>query len=340
MKDIKLSIAMVDIKDEILPLRYRFMPSASAMYRITASDALPAPVKVRMQHCAVLDKEDSLVFIVAHNGPPYHIELLHGGKFPMGSFYGEIELKTFSFLQIIWQFLGYRMSLSLHIFYHSDSKTRKRATVVVTKDLEENVRALTENFKDADRVTKQSMICDYTTKEIALSPLPIEGSGWSVKSTFMPAKIDMEKITYYRPGRTLPNIELQMKWEGKDDPQDEEIEIRVDGGDIKSFTLFCIPTPPATGTVRNIHRVLDILKDLNKEEIKSLGCRLGLSQSTVTNTESFTTKSYLKDIMRAWMMKKDDVLTVGEPTIDNLRKALEAEGQRGIAQTLTENLHM
>ena len=40
------------------------------------------------------------------------------------------------------------------------------------------------------------------------------------------------------------------------------------------------------------------------------------------------------------MMKKDDVLTVGEPTIDNLRKALEAEGQRGIAQKLTENLHM
>ena len=141
----------------------------------------------------------------------YYFELLHGGKFPMGSCYGEIELKTFSFLQIIWQFLGYRISLSLHIFYHSDSKTRKRVTIVVTKDLEENVTALTEKFKDAVRVTEQSMICDYTTKEIALSPLPIEGSGWSVKSTFMPAKIDMEKITYYRPGRTLPNIELHMR---------------------------------------------------------------------------------------------------------------------------------
>ena len=91
-KEIKVSVAIVDIEDEILPLRYRFVPSASAMYRITASDALPAPVKVQMQHCAVLDKEDSLVFIVAHDGPPYHFELLHGGKFPMGSFYGEIEL--------------------------------------------------------------------------------------------------------------------------------------------------------------------------------------------------------------------------------------------------------
>ena len=230
----------------------------------------------------------------------------------MGSFYGEIELKTFSFLQIIWQFLGYRISLSLHIFYHSDSKTRKRATVVVTKNYVDNVRALTEIFKDAVRVTEQSMICDYTTKEIALSPLPtVTKGGWSVNSTFMPAKIDMEKITYYRPGRTLPNIQLQMKWEGKEEPEDEEIEIKVNGGDIKSFTLYCGLMPPATGTnPSNIHRVLDInqdlnyildtLQNLNKEEIKSLGCRLGLSQSTVTNTESFTTKSYLKDIMRAW----------------------------------------
>ena len=122
----------------------------------------------------------------------------------------------------------------------------------------------------------------------------------------------MEKITYYRPGRTLPNIELQMKWEGKGEPEDEEIEIKVDGGDIKSFTLYCGLMPPATGTdPRNIlNYILDTLQNLNKEEIKSLGCRLGLSQSTVTNTESFTTKSYLKDIMRAWMMKKDDVLTV------------------------------
>ena len=321
------------------------------MYRITASDALPAHVKVQMQHCAVLDKEDSLAFIVAHDGPPYHFELLHGGKFPMGSFYGEIELKTFSFLQIIWQFLGYRMSLSLHIFYHSDSKKQKRATVVVTKNDVDNVRALTEKFKDAVRVTEQSMICDYTTKEIALSPLPIEGSGWSVKSTFMLAKIDMEKITYYRPGRTLPNIELQMKWEGKEEPEDEEIEIQVDGGDIKSFILYCGLMPPATGTdPRNIHRVLDInqdlnyildtLQNLNKEDIKSLGRCLGLCDSTVTNTESCSKKSYLEDIMRAWILKKDNVLTVGEPTIDNLRKALEAKGQRGIAQKLTENLHM
>ena len=259
-----------------------------------------------------------------------------------------VSMATMGVSRLLWQFLGYRISLSLHIFYYSDSKTRKRATVVVTKDLAENVTALTEKFKDAVGVTKRSMICDYTTKEIALSPLPIEGSGWSVNSTFMPAKIDMEKITYYRPGTRLPNIELQMKWVGMGEPEDEEIEIQVDGGDIKSFTLYCGLMPPATGTdPRNIHRVLDIdqdlnyildtLQNLNKEEIKSLGCRLGLSDSTVTNNESCSKKSYLEDIMRAWMMKRDNVVGQGEPTLDNLRKALEAEGQRGIVQ---ENLHM
>ena len=38
--------------------------------------------------------------------------------------------------------------------------------------------------------------------------------------------------------------------------------------------------------------------------------------------------------------EKDNVVGQGEPTIYNLRKALEEEGQRGIAQKLTENLHM
>ena len=103
--------------------------------------------------------------------------------------------------------------------------------------------------------------------------------------------------------------------------------------------------PPATGTnPRNIHRVLDInqdlnyiLQNLNKEDIKSIGRCLGLGDSTVTNNESCSKKSYLEDIMRAWILKRDNV---GEPTIDNLRKALEAKGQRGIVQKLTENLHM
>ena len=138
-KEIEISIAVVDIlNDAIIPQRYRFMPAASATYRITASAPLPAPVKVKMQHCAVLEKEDSLAHIIAHEGPPYCFELLPGGKFPLGSTYGEIELTKFSLLRIVWQILGYRMSLSFHIFYMSKNK----AIVTVTQNLEPNETAL------------------------------------------------------------------------------------------------------------------------------------------------------------------------------------------------------
>ena len=85
---------------------------------------------------------------------------------------------------------------------------------------------------------------------------------------------------------------------------------------------------------RDLVYVLDVLNDLNKEEIKCLGLRLGLTFGTVENTDSKPTKSYLQDIMTAWMKKKDYVLDKGEPTKENLRKALEKEGQSGIAQKL------
>ena len=71
-----------------------------------------------------------------------------------------------------------------------------------------------------------------------------------------------------------------------------------------------------------------------EEEITCLGLRLGLAFGTVENTDSKPTKSYLQDIMTAWMKKKDYVLDKGEPTKENLRKALEKERQRGIAQKL------
>ena len=123
-KQIKISVAVVEIEEDILPMRYRLMPKASAMYRITTSDTLPVPVKVRMQHCAVLEEEDSLVHIVAHDhdGPPYHFELLPGGKFPLGSSYGEIELSKFSFLTTMLQRLGVPLSLAIHVLFQRFSK--------------------------------------------------------------------------------------------------------------------------------------------------------------------------------------------------------------------------
>ena len=244
-KDVEISIAIVDIEEAILPLHYRFVPAASATYRITASGPLPAPVKVRMQHCAVLEGEDSLVHIVAHRGPPYRFQILPGGKFLSGSSYGEIELMNFSFLRIVWKILGYKMWLSLYVFYFDDS----RAIFVATKSTAENNTALTHKYRKAIRVTELTMAYDYTTDKIALSLPPPTVHGWSVKSTRTPAEIDMDTIKHYVPGRIPPSIELRMKWEGRGEPIEEDVEVGITGGDINSFTLFCIPAISAAVNV-------------------------------------------------------------------------------------------
>ena len=69
---IKMSVAIIGDLDEtyILP---EGKPLISAMYKITASDTLPAPVKIRIHHCVQLMPCDeplskSVTFIVAHDG--------------------------------------------------------------------------------------------------------------------------------------------------------------------------------------------------------------------------------------------------------------------------------
>ena len=81
------------------------------MYEIKSSfTTLPAPLRVRIQHCATVEKQDSLVFMVAHNGPPYHFQPLQGGKFPPGESYCEIEVKKFCFITIFYNILDiYRL---------------------------------------------------------------------------------------------------------------------------------------------------------------------------------------------------------------------------------------
>jgi hypothetical protein len=64
--EIEISVAIFRTSDECFTWSegYRFMPPASASYKITASDTLPVPVRVRMQHCAIVEEEDSLVYLV------------------------------------------------------------------------------------------------------------------------------------------------------------------------------------------------------------------------------------------------------------------------------------
>ena len=46
--------------DYVLPKGYEDMPLVSSMFKITASDELPVPVTVQMEHCAIIEEDDSL----------------------------------------------------------------------------------------------------------------------------------------------------------------------------------------------------------------------------------------------------------------------------------------
>ena len=144
--EIEISIEIVTNIDEqsILPKHYRLMPAASAPYKITASAPLSAPVTVRMEHCAILEKEDLLVLMVAHKGPPYSFEPLPGAKFQLNSPYCEIELKDFCILCSFWNLIQCRpMRLSVQILYHEESA----ATFVVTKSLKWHVKTVQDTMK-------------------------------------------------------------------------------------------------------------------------------------------------------------------------------------------------
>ena len=65
--------------DYVLPKGYEDMPLVSSMFKITASDELPVPVTVRMEHCAIIEDDDSLVHMIAHGPPPYHFQPLLSG---------------------------------------------------------------------------------------------------------------------------------------------------------------------------------------------------------------------------------------------------------------------
>ena len=79
---IKFSLKVVN-DDYILPEGYEDMDLVSSMFKITASADIPAPVTVRMEHCAIVEEDNSLVHMIAH-GPPPSFNLLEGGKFPIG----------------------------------------------------------------------------------------------------------------------------------------------------------------------------------------------------------------------------------------------------------------
>ena len=224
--------------DYSLPSQYQLMPIVSDMYRITISAPLPVPVMVRMEHCAVVDKSDSLVHIVANGSPPYRFNLLYGGTFPVGESYGEIKLQRFSILATLAQKLGWRMYLSVQVFYRRNNTV----TFVATKNIQSRIQAIKEKYTDAIDMSEMSIQCDYTTKAIALNIPTQPQAGWAIVPKFQPPQILTKLIQEYRPGKTPPAIELKLKWTGTGEPKEEDVEISVEGCSVESFILSCKPT--------------------------------------------------------------------------------------------------
>ena len=239
--EIKISVAVVANVDEdsILPPKYRLMPATSATYKITASAILPAPIRVRMEHCALVDKEDSMTLMVAHKGPPFCFKPLRLGN--ISSYYGEIETMRFSLFRYFWNFLGRPMRLSIQVFYHEDST----ATFVVTKNLKAHITAVRESVRESMKylcVDNIPLSCESTTNDISLS-LPADQDGWHITPTFEPAKIETVHINTYEPGQVVPNIKLCMEWKGSGHPKEKNVKIPITGGSIISFYLRCKPSP-------------------------------------------------------------------------------------------------
>ena len=234
---VELRYKVVD-DDYVLPEGYEDMPLVSSMFEITTSDDLPVPVTVRMEHCAIIEEDDSLVHMIAHGPPPYQFRSLPEGKFPLGECYGEIELKRFCTLTQAQKRRG-PLSLSVYIVYHSYCSE----TFVATKNLPTLIRAVKKRYADAIEVVEQSMSCDHSIEAITLRIPRPKRRGWCVRPKFEPPKIVTRLIREYRVGKTPPNIHLKMKWTGEGEPVEEDIRIAVGGTSvIKSFFLLCKPS--------------------------------------------------------------------------------------------------
>ena len=247
--NIEISVAVVgDVqKHSILELPYRLMTAASATYKITASAPLPVAVKVRMQHCVVLESGESLTLMVADQGPPYYFKPLPGAIFPPESSYGEIEVQSFSFFEILKDMLSRRrhpMRLSIQVFYHEDST----ATFVVTKNIPAHLNAVKESMHiKCIHYEDMPMTCENSVEAITLS-LPVHSkNGWHVSSRFKPAQIKLFDIDKYEPMQTCPKIILQMEWKGSGRPTKGSVCVPIQGGSVESFDLLCKPPTQKQG---------------------------------------------------------------------------------------------
>ena len=78
-------------------------------------------------------------------------------------------------------------------------------------------------------------------------------------------------------------------------------------------------------------QVKRLLNSLDRDNLKALFEELGLSETTLGNKYSYSAVAYLDDLVRSWILGKDDVLDRGGATWESLKSALKKLGHNGIA---------
>ena len=83
---------------------------------------------------------------------------------------------------------------------------------------------------------------------------------------------------------------------------------------------------------KDFGKVRDLLRHLDRDELKGLFSELGLFNATVMNKFEQAVRVYADDLIRAWILEKDGVLDkTGGATWENLKKALKKYNHNGIA---------
>ena len=241
-REIKVSVEILpNVEDNcIMPHGYRLMPMVSAVYKITASAELPAPVRVRMRHCAVIDKEeDTLVHMVAHCTSPYRFKPYLEGKFD--ELYGEVEITRFSVWTTLCDFFGQWLTLTLavHVVYINDSKVH----IAVTKNIPAHCKAVREEYHNIE-IQQYTMVCSCITTKITFSeaePMNLEECNIQMIPN---AEINTNSIFTYQLGCIIASITLEPKWIGDRQRKEIETKIRIKGGIEEEFTLPFSFKPP------------------------------------------------------------------------------------------------
>ena len=86
--------------------------------------------------------------------------------------------------------------------------------------------------------------------------------------------------------------------------------------------------------------VKQLLKPLENYQLRDLFRELGLSDATLMNKyEHGTLMAYAEDLIRGWILERDNVLESeeypGGATWENLKKSLKHCGHNGIAKKIT-----